>query len=112
MAFTCNINRVQHFSYQPLKYFFDIASLSERRKISDMKFLVKPVKGFINRPEILNVLNFNVPQCRTRFATMLYIFTYRTKYALASLINRIMSIVREKKLIYLTLIPFNHLIIM
>jgi len=57
-----------------------------------MKFLFKLVKNYINYycPEILSSLNFYVPQCRTRFTTMFYVFTQRTNYyAVASPTKRI-----------------------
>jgi len=89
MAFKCNLTHVQHSPYQPLLDFFDIASLSERRKIYDMKFIFKLVNGFINCLIILDSLNFNVPQCRTRSTTMFYVSTHKTNYASASPMNRI-----------------------
>ena len=65
-----------------------MTSLADRRKINDMKFLFKIVNGYLNCPELLNCLNFNVPHCRTRFANTFYIPFQRTNYALGSLINR------------------------
>jgi len=62
MAFKCNLTREQYSPYQPLLYFCDSVSFSERRNISDMKFLFKLVNGFINCLEILGFLNFNVTQ--------------------------------------------------
>lgn len=98
LAFKCNLFRLRHSPYEPLLHYFDIASLSERRKIYDMKFLFKLVNGYINSPEILGSLNFYVPQCRTRSTTMFYVFTHKTNYASASPINRIMSIANDLKI--------------
>jgi len=66
--------------------------------------------------DILHIKSLIKLECilyRTSSTSMFYVLTHRIKYyALASPINRIMSIANEKKLNYLTLIPLNHLIIM
>lgn len=101
---------MQHCSYQPLLLNFVIASLSERKKISGMKFLFKLVNGFINSPEILGSLNFNVSRCRIRSTAMFYVFTYSTNYAVASM-NKIISIANKIKFICVALIPLKNLMI-
>lgn len=106
MAFKCNLNRMPHSPYEPLLRYFDIGSLSERRKIFDMKFLFKLVIGYINCPEILGFLNFYVPQCRTRSTTMFYIYTHKTNYMSASPMNRIMSIAND---LNIELFSFNSI---
>lgn len=63
-----------------------------------MRLLFKFVNGFINCPENVDSINFNVTQYRTRSTSMFYIFTHRTNYALESSINRIMSIANEHEI--------------
>jgi hypothetical protein len=77
---------------------FDIFSLSEERKISDLKFLFKLAWDFIDCPEILGSFHFEVPLCRTKPTTTFYIFTQRTNNALSSSVNRIISIAAEIKI--------------
>jgi len=72
-------------------------------------FLFKLVNGYTDCPELLNFLNFKVPQRRTkstniflyRFSKnkLFFIFTYQQNY-----------VIRET-LIYLILLPWNLLII-
>ena len=62
MAFKCNLTHMQNYPYQLLLHFFNIDSLSKRRKTYDMTFLFKLVNGFINRPEILMSLNIELGQ--------------------------------------------------
>lgn len=70
-----------------------------------MHIVFKLLNVFIDCPEIVCYLNFIVPQCRTKSTTMFYVFTRRKKmYALASSINRIMSITNE---INIELLNFN-----
>lgn len=95
MAIKWNLNRVQLSLYQPLFDLIDIAGLSKRKKITDVKFLFKLAYGFIKCPEILGSLNLNVLQFKASSTAIFYMFTHRTNYSLASPINRITSIVND-----------------
>lgn len=98
MAFKCNLTHMPHSPYEPLLHYFDIGSLSEQKKIYDMKFLFKFVIGYINFPEIIGFLNFYVPQCRTRSTTIFDVFTHKTNYISDSPMNGIMSIANDLKI--------------
>lgn len=61
--------------------------------------MVTYIRAYINCPEILSFLNFNIPQCKTgktRSTITFFVFTQRTNYASASPINRMMSLANEK----------------
>lgn len=50
------------------------------------------VNGFINSSELLNYLNFYVPQCQTRFTNTFYKQLHRTNYLINAPTNRIMRL--------------------
>lgn len=97
MAFKCNLTRVQHVPYQVLLKLFDIVGLSKKRKINYVQLLFKLDNGFIDCPLILSFLNFNDPECKTRFTDMFYVFIQRTNYVSASPTNRTMCLANENQ---------------
>jgi len=64
-------------------------SLATRKNIIDLKFLYKVVNGIINSSELLNYLNFYVPQYQTRSTNTFYTQLHRTNYLINAPINRI-----------------------
>ena len=87
ISYKCNIPRKLHSQYTPLLNQLNMTSLAVKRKIINLKFPYKIVNGFLNYPELLSCLNFNVPHFRTRSANTFYIPFQRTNYALCSPIN-------------------------
>ncbi|KAF0747419.1 Uncharacterized protein FWK35_00016699 [Aphis craccivora] len=82
ISYKCNIPRQPHSNYSPLLIELNMTNLADRRKIIDLKFLFKIVNSYLNCPELLSCLNFNVLHCRTRSANIFYISFQRTNYAL------------------------------
>jgi len=60
MSYKCNILRQRQ---KTLLDTLNMNSLATRRNIIDLKFLYKVVNGIINSSELLNFLNFYIPQC-------------------------------------------------
>lgn len=75
-----------------------VLSLLERRKNVGLTFLFELVDGYIDCPELLSFLNFNVPQCKTSSTTIVYVFSKRTICAIAShIIHKMMQLANETK---------------
>ncbi|XP_060878360.1 uncharacterized protein LOC132950803 [Metopolophium dirhodum] len=108
ISYKCNIPRKPHSQYTPLLNQLNMTTLAERRKIIDLKFLYKIVNGFLNCPELLSCLNFNIPHCRTRSANTFYISFQRTNYALCSPINRLMKITNDVQIDLFSFPSFDY----
>lgn len=72
LAFSCNVAKTIQSYPARLKY-FHMSSLSERRRTLDLLFLHKLVNGEYDAPDLLSLLNFNVPLTSTR-ASKLMVF--------------------------------------
>lgn len=69
---------VQGFDHVVLLSRFQLKSLSSRRIVTSIKFLVKLTNNDIDCLELLSNLNFNVPQVSTRFHSTFYVNFNRT----------------------------------
>jgi hypothetical protein len=63
---------------------------------------------FLNCPELLSFLNFNVPKYQTRSANTFYIPFQITNYALSSLINRFMKVANDVQVDFFNFHCFDH----
>ncbi|XP_037870363.1 uncharacterized protein LOC119629248 [Bombyx mori] len=72
LAFSCNVAKTIQSYPARLKY-FHMSSLSERRRTLDLLFLHKLVNEEYDAPDLLSLLNFNVPLTSTR-ASKLMVF--------------------------------------
>jgi len=87
LSFKCNVPRQRHTPYKSLLDTLNMNSLATRRNIIDLKFLYKVVNGIINSIELLNYLNFYVPQCQTRSTNTFSSQLDRTNYLINVPIN-------------------------
>lgn len=89
----CCIERAPHSSYQPLLSYLKLETLVNRRKRLDLCFIFKLTNGYINCPELLSLLNFNIPNRRTRQLNTFYVQLQRSNYGLNAPMNRSMQLV-------------------
>ena len=69
----------------------NLLKLSERRIITDLIFLFKIVNGMLDCPDILSLVNFNVPVRMTRQCVLYYCSNIRTVAMQNSTLNRLHS---------------------
>lgn len=93
IQFRLCIERVPHSSYQPLLSYLKLETLVNRRKRLDLCFIFKLTNGYINCPELLSLLNFNIPNRRTRQLSTFYVQLQRSNYGLNAPMNRSMQLV-------------------
>ncbi|KAJ3646125.1 hypothetical protein Zmor_023728 [Zophobas morio] len=74
-----NIYPPRKFPENRLLERFSIPALEIRRNILAVSFLYKVVNGYIDTPEILEVIKFRVPQLQLRSTDTFYLPTARTK---------------------------------
>lgn len=66
------------FSHERLLERFSLKTLDERRKSADMQFLFKLINGLIDSPEILQLLDIQVPRLSARNPQTFYLSRPRT----------------------------------
>ena len=54
-------NPILNHNYANILTLLNLATLEERRVHTDIIFIFKPINGFIMCPDLLSIINFNVP---------------------------------------------------
>lgn len=92
-----SLDRVQSRFLSSYRYRYhhvpiQVADLSERREMSDIKFIDKLIEGKIDCPKLLSLLTFDCHLRRTRCKTLFRVSSCRTNYTFFSPLNRLMRI--------------------
>lgn len=68
---------------------YNLLTLEDRRKLSDMRFLFDIINGRIDCPQLLSGLSFRAPKRRTRHTALFHVPFHVTKYGDNAVLSRI-----------------------
>ena len=86
-SFDCNYNELLHY--------FNMESLSIRRKIHSISFLYKFLHGQINDSAILSRIPFNIPRLNVKTNLTFYLKSLRANYELKCPIRQMCSLFND-----------------
>lgn len=94
----CKFGWQEYVRFAPYEfkcYLLGLQSLSQRRKVNDVLFVCDILSGRINSPNLLSLIDINVPPRRFRNTDFLRVRSHRTNYGSSEPITRITAVFNE-----------------